>query len=111
MKKVYDLSLTGTVVEHSQSDDGMFVFEVLVTCAVLHNQAATRTFRRPSIVRIKVHPGNLVANQLDLLKKKGAEATFNYTIRPEILVEDVLCGTQRPVREQEEFISTIYGGR
>ena len=108
MKK-YDLSLTGTVVDHSQSPDGMFVFDVLVTCAVQHNCSATRTFRRPSIVKIKVYPGNLVANQLEVLKTKGAEATFNFTVNPEILVEDVYCGFQRPVRDQNEFISTIYG--
>lgn len=107
----YDVSLKGIVIGHSQSEDGKFVFEVVVMSAIQHNRVAKRTFEHPSIVKIGVYPGNITTTQVEILKQKAAVATFNMTIVPELLVEDVVCGNPLSERELAEFIKTMYGGR
>lgn len=105
--KNFDLSLRGIVIGRSSTEDGKLVYKVLVTSAIQHNRAANRTFDRFSIVKVWVYPGNLTKEQIDFLKKEGAEATFNLTTKPEILVEDVTCNSLRPVRNLEEYVEIL----
>lgn len=108
-----DFSLRGIVVGSTTGDDKKMCLKVVVLAVTLRNQRGTEwSYPHPSVVNIKVYPGNLTPDQVKHLSEVGTEALFMVSRGSELLVEDIAYATPHPVREFDEFVNNAlkWGG-
>lgn len=109
MKKNYDVSLKGIVVDQSANYGNVMFVKFAVLSATMHNQHRVRqSFSKcPPVVNVKIYPGNLTPEQMHDISKIGTEALLHITMGDEILVEEVAYANTNPVRSLGEFLQAL----
>lgn len=109
MKKNYDISLKGIVVDQSADYGKKMFVKVAVLSAVMHNKRGARwNFGKcPSVINVAIYPGNLTPEQRLNLSQIGTETLLRVTLGDEVLVEEVAYANLHPVRSLDEFVQAL----
>lgn len=106
--KNYDVSLSGVIINCTQSDSKKLLFEVAVLKVIKNNLVSSKwNFKIPPIVKFEVYYGNLTSEQIVYMTQKGTFAVFGITLGDEILVEEGAYVTSHHVQELGEFLTGL----
>ena len=107
--KNYDVSLRGIVVDSAANYGNVMFVKIAVLSATMHNKKGKEWnfSNRPSVVNVKIYPGNLTPEQVCNLSQIGTETLLRITLGEEILVEEAAYAHPHPVRGMDEFIKAL----
>lgn len=107
--KNYDVSLRGIVVDSAANYGNVMFVKIAVLSATMHNQKGRKWnfSTRPSVVNVKIYPGNLTPELLNNLSQIGTETLLRITLGDEILVEEAAYANPHPIRGLDEFIGAL----
>ncbi|MBQ8481616.1 MAG: hypothetical protein IJ532_03695 [Alphaproteobacteria bacterium] len=101
--------MRGIVVDSAANYGNVMFVKIAVLSATMHCQKGREwNFGpRPSVVNVKIYPGNLTPEQMNNLSNIGTETLLRITLGEETLVEEVAYAHLHPVRGLDEFIKAL----